>query len=106
MTNLLLITLITVIIVDISGFPNSIKTGLSKWLNKNKSIISIKPFDCSFCMNFWISLIYLIIHKDVTINNIALVLVLSTLTPTMKDLINLTKDIMTKFINTIYDKIL
>ena len=61
--NLFLISVICVLIIDLSGFIDSLKYGLSKLLTKNKlaSIdYRLKPIDCSLCMSFWISLIYIL----------------------------------------------
>ena len=52
------ITVIVVIIVDISGFVDIIKSFVGKVLHINN--VKLKPLDCSFCMNWWVSLIYLI----------------------------------------------
>ena len=61
--NLIFIWIIAVIVIDISGIMDSVKYGLSKFLTKGKITTTdyrIKPFACSFCMNFWTGLVYLI----------------------------------------------
>lgn len=61
--NLIFIWIIAVIVIDISGIMDSVKYGLSRFLTKGKiptTDYRIKPFDCSFCMNFWTGLVYLI----------------------------------------------
>ena len=61
--NLIFIWIVTVIVIDISGIIDSIKYGLSNMLTKGKiptTDYRLKPFDCSFCMNFWTGLVYLI----------------------------------------------
>ena len=61
--NLIYIWIIVVIIIDISDFIESLKTGISKLLTKGKIITTnfdLKPLSCSFCMNWWIGLIYII----------------------------------------------
>lgn len=40
---------VVVILVDMSGFMDEMKARLKRWLGL-KSDISLKPFDCSFCM--------------------------------------------------------
>jgi hypothetical protein len=55
--DLLLIAVITIYIVDLSGFTDSWRTALTRLL-KAKELKPIKPFDCSLCMTWWICLIY------------------------------------------------
>lgn len=87
---LTLITLIVVEIVDISGFIDSLKQGLSLLLSKGKirkTDYRLKPLDCSYCMNFWISIIFLLYTGELTLLNIAIVLLLSHFTVAIKNII-------------------
>ena len=95
------ITIIVVIIVDISGFIDSIKTLIGKVLGINN--VSLKPFDCSFCLNFWVSLIYLLITNELSITAVMVTLLLSTMTPVIGDLVYLIRDFLGKAINKIYN---
>ena len=95
------ITVIVVIIVDISGFVDSVKTLIGKVLHINN--VSLKPIDCSFCLNFWVSMAYLVITNELTITAIMVTLLLSTMTPIIKDAIYLIRDSIGKAINKIYN---
>ena len=97
------ISIIVVIIVDISGFIDSIKTFVGKVLGINN--VSLKPIDCSFCMNFWASLGYLLITNELSITAVMVALLLSTMTPIIKDAIYLIRDIFGKIILKINDLI-
>lgn len=102
--NILLIAVICVCIIDISGFVNSMKSALSKLLTKGKlsnSNYSLKPFDCSLCMTFWIGLIYLIICNSISILNIAVLLLIAVSTPIINDIIRLIQDLIIKLIQVI-----
>ena len=94
------ITVIVVIIVDISGFVDSVKTLIGKVLHINN--VSLKPIDCSFCLNFWVSMAYLLITNELTITAIMVTLLLSTMTPIIKDAIYLIRDLLGKAINKAY----
>ena len=94
------LTVIVVIIVDISGFIDSIKTLIGKVLGINN--VSLKPFDCSFCMNFWVSIAYLVITNELTITAVMVALLLSTMTPVIQDLIYLIRDFLGKIISKAY----
>lgn len=55
--DLILVALVTIYIVDISGFTQSWRDALSRWL-KVSNLRSLKPFDCGKCMTWWVCLIY------------------------------------------------
>lgn len=95
------ITIVVVIIVDISAFVDSIKNLIGKALGINN--VKLKPFDCSFCMNFWTSIAYLLITNELTITAVMVTLLLSTMTPIIKDAIYLIRDLIGKIINKIYN---
>ena len=95
------ITVIVVIIVDISGFVDSIKSLIGKVLHINN--VKLKPFDCSFCLNLWVSIAYLLITNELSITAVMVTLLLSTLTPIIKDTIYLIRDLLGKAINKIYN---
>lgn len=105
--NLLFIAIIVVCIVDISGIMDSIKKLISMiWTNGKiiKTDFRIKPLDCSFCMNWWIGLIYLICIGQCSLMLIAYILLLSVMTPVIQQFIILVKDLLIKITNVIYEK--
>ena len=95
------ITVIVVIVVDISGFIDSIKSLIGKVLHINN--VSLKPLDCSFCLNFWASLIYLLITNELSITAVMFALIMSVMTTVIKDAIYLIRDLIGKIINKIYN---
>lgn len=96
--NLILIQIIAVLIIDQSGFIQSIEDGLSKWLNIKKAHIP-KPFSCSLCTTFWAGLIYLLVAHTLTLPYIAALLLIAVMSSVTNDLIYLLKDILTTIIN-------
>lgn len=63
--NTLFITVIIVLIIDISGFIENLKRLIFRLLN-GKSVkykdFNLKPVDCSFCLSFWVNLIFLVVN--------------------------------------------
>lgn len=62
--NAFIITVISVIIIDISGFVNNVKRLVFRLLNGKEvkyKEFNFNPFDCSFCFSFWVNLIFLIV---------------------------------------------
>ena len=95
------LTVIVVIVVDISGFIDSIKTLVGKVLQINN--VSLKLIECSFCLNWWVSLAYLVITNQLSLTTVMVTLLLSTMTPIIKDAIYLVRDLIGKVINKIYN---
>ena len=103
--DLLLIALICVVIVDLSGFVDSVKSGI-KWLitkgKMNSSDYRLKPFDCSLCMTFWTGLIFLLATGNFTLTYLAVLVVISLFCTILKSSILLVEDIFKTIIKLIY----
>lgn len=109
-TLFIMICLATIVvnIVDISDFPYSVKKVISYVLTKGKMTSTdfrLHLIDCSWCISSWANLIYLVCVGKFTIPFIAATFIIATLTPVIKDLIILMKDLIIKAINKIYDLI-
>ena len=98
-TDLFSILIICVLVIDISGFVHSIKAAIGKYLKISPNSFRIKPFDCSFCMTFWVSMIYLLVAGRFTLVNIAVVLLLCCLTTPLKNLVMSVRDKLTKWMD-------
>lgn len=98
-TDLFSILIICVLVIDISGFVHSIKVVIGKYLGISPNSFRIKPFDCSFCMTFWASMIYLLVVGRFTLVNIAVVLLLCCLTTPLKNLVMSVRDKLTKWMD-------
>ena len=106
MNEIIYIAIICVVIIDLSGFIQELEQMLKKWLKIQKGEVRIpKPFSCSLCMCFWTGLIYLLCTGQFTFFMIAYVLLISILTPQIKDLIYLFKDTIDFILRSIYNKI-
>lgn len=47
---------LTVFVVDLSGFTQSWKGALARWLRVDPDRLKVKPLDCSLCMTWWVTL--------------------------------------------------
>lgn len=77
-TDLLMVAFVTVYIVDLSGFTDSWRGAISRWLNI-KSLRPLKPFDCSLCMTWWVCLVYAWVNWGMSIQIVAYCALLSFL---------------------------
>jgi hypothetical protein len=76
MIELIYINIAIVFLIDQSGFIEKFKIMLKKVLTKGKFSdpnYSLKPIDCSLCMTFWISLIYLLIVNLLSIESFMII---------------------------------
>lgn len=76
--DLILVALVTIYIVDISGFTESWRDALAKRLHVSR-LRPLKPFDCGKCMTWWVCLIYPICTGDISLGTIAFAALLSHL---------------------------
>lgn len=95
---LLIIQFLTVAVIDYSGAVEDMFTPLVRKITGSKIGTIGKPFSCSFCLNFWLGLIALLIMKSFTLPYIAAVMGLSILTPVTLDLIHMVKDFLERII--------
>lgn len=103
--NLFIISVIWVLILDLSGFAQTIDKTFYKIFYPNRPYRTdahFKPFDCSLCMTWWSCLIYLIVIQALTLPNIAFSLLFAWLTTTEKDIFIMVKDMVTKLIDLLY----
>lgn len=106
--NLILISIICVCIIDLSGFIDSIKYGMSHLITKGVLTTTnyrIKPFDCSLCMTHWLGLIYLIVAGKLSILTYTVLLLIAVSTPIIQDFIRLIQDLLTTIINKINNRL-
>ena len=75
---LLLVALVTIYIVDISGFTESWRAWCANRLHISK-MKPLPPFDCGKCMTWWVCLIYALCVGQISVGTIAFAALLSHL---------------------------
>ena len=76
--DLIWVALVTIYIVDLSGFTDSWRSGLARLLHI-KSLRPLPPFDCGKCATFWACIIYSATQWMLCIETIAFAALLSFL---------------------------
>ena len=99
--DLILVALVTIYIVDLSGFTQTWLSFLSHY--KGRKITELKPFSCSLCMVWWVCLIYAVIVGNLTIPVVALIAFLSLLSVPCGQLLMLIREVFLKVINKLMD---
>lgn len=101
MLELFLISVICVIIIDLSGFTDSIKSGIKKLVTKGRMSdpnYSLKPIDCSFCMTWWTGLCYILITHIFSLWMVTYLLLICVMTPVIRDFIILIRDLFIRLL--------
>ena len=91
-TDLILIQVIVVILIDISGIVQSIEGLIARMLSLKKA--KVYMLECSFCMNHHISVIYLLLTGALSLKTYAIVLVLCFLTSVTKEVLWTVRDFL------------
>ena len=102
--NLFLIQAIVVSLVDLSGFVDTVKHWVYKWLWPNRPYrdFDFKPWSCDYCMTHHIGLLYLLIVGKWSLLAYAILLALCFFAPLLKDIFIFVKDLITKLLDLLY----
>lgn len=101
--DLIFVALITIYIVDLSGFTDTWLKVLSAY--KGRKIQELKPFSCSLCMVWWVCLIYSLVAGICSIPVVAFIAFLSFLSIPLGQLLILVREAILKVINIFMDKL-
>lgn len=97
-THLFLVGLVTIYIVDISGFTESWRSALARLL-KISAMRSIKPFDCGKCMAWWVCIIYALCTGHLNLGTIAFSALLSHLSVPLGETLIFIREWFTRIID-------
>lgn len=91
--DLLILTAVTVFVVDLSGFSDT----LLGWANRivrpyGRRFTQLRPFTCSLCATWWLGLLYLLITRQLSIQGVGLVALCSLSTTVAANALMLVKD--------------
>lgn len=95
--DLILVAMVTIYIVDLSGFTDTWLKVLSHY--KGRNISQLKPFSCSLCMVWWVCLIFLVISRKCSLPMVAFSALLSLLSVPIGQLLMLIREAILKAIN-------
>lgn len=95
--DLILVALITIYIVDLSGWTDTWLSFLSHY--KGRKITELKPFSCSLCMVWWVCLIFLLVVGRFTLPLIAFSALLSFLSVPLGQVLILVRETLNKVID-------
>ena len=101
--DLLLVALITIYIVDLSGFTDTILDLASGWMHRK--VTKLRPFTCSLCMVWWVCLVYLLVVGEFTIPLVALSALLSYLSVPIGQLLSFIKESFLAIVCKLTDKL-
>ena len=100
---LILVALITIYVVDLSGFTDTWLKFLSAY--KGRKITELKPFSCSLCMVWWVCLTYLVTTSQLTLSLVAFTALLSFLSIPMGQILVMLREVILHFINKLMSRL-
>ena len=100
---LILVALVTIYVVDLSGFTDTWLKFLSAY--KGRKITELKPFSCSLCMVWWVCLTYLVTTSQLTLSLVAFTALLSFLSIPMGQILVLLREVMLYIINKLMSRL-
>lgn len=89
--------LVTIYIVDLSGFTDTWLKVLSAY--KGRKITEVKPFSCSLCMVWWVCLAFLLMSAKLTLPMVAFSALLSMMSVPIGQLLILVRESFITIIN-------
>lgn len=100
---LILVAMITIYVVDLSGFTDTWLKFLSAY--KGRKITELKPFSCSLCMVWWVCLAYLVTTSQLTLSLVAFTALLSFLPIPMGQILVMLREVMLYIINKLMSRL-
>ena len=100
---LILVALITIYVVDLSGFTDTWLKFISAY--KGRKITELKPFSCSLCMVWWVCLAYLVTTSQLTLSLVAFTALLSFLSIPMGQILVLLREVMLYIVNKLMSRL-
>lgn len=100
---LILVAMITIYVVDLSGFTDTWLKFLSAY--KGRKITELKPFSCSLCMVWWMCLAFLLMSAKLTLPLVAFSALLSFLSIPLGQILVLLREVMLHVINKLMSRL-
>ena len=99
--DIILVALVTIYIVDLSGFTETWLNILSNY--RGRKITGLKPFSCSLCMVWWVCMIFSLVTGECSIPMVAFIALLSLLSVPCGQLLILIREAFLKVITKLMD---
>ena len=96
--DMMLVALLTIYIVDISGFKRSWRILVAKLLHI-RELRPLPPFDCSLCMVWWVGIAYSLIVGTLSLPMLSFIALLSFLSVPIGQLFILIREGMNKIVS-------
>lgn len=89
LVDMLWLCAIVTFIVDVSGWTDTWKGWLGRWLTV--TVGRVRPFDCSLCMTWWACVVLLLCRGAFSLENIAIAAVVAALSKVVAELYSLAR---------------
>ena len=102
--DLTLVSVLAVYIVDLSGFTESWRDALARWLGKSPAVLRpLPPLDCGQCMTWWSCIAYAICAGEFSLGVLVWCALLAFLTPFTGQLLLLVREALLWAVRRLFD---
>ncbi len=101
---MILVSAVVVYIVDLSGFTESWRDALARWLKVGR-LRPLPPLDCGQCMSWWTCLVYALCMGELTLGTVAWSAFLAFMSTVTGGVLTLFREIAITVINRIIDRL-
>ena len=103
---MLMVSVVTVYVVDLSGCTDSWRGALARWLKTSpQRLRALPPFDCGQCMSWWICLGYALICGKFSVETVLWSALLAFLSTVTGQLLLLIRELLLFMINQVMKRI-
>lgn len=99
--DLILVAVVTIYIVDLSGFTDTWLKVLSHYTGRK--ITELKPFSCSLCMVWWVGIAFLLVSRKWSLPMLVVVSMLSFLSVPIGQFLLFVRQAILKLVNILMD---
>lgn len=103
---MLMVSVVTVYVVDLSGFTDSWRGALARCLHiLPENLRALRPFDCGQCMSWWMCLAYALCCGEISVGTVAWSALLAFLSTVTGQMLLLIRELLLYMINKIMKRI-
>ena len=103
--HLILMAVVTVYVVDVSGFTDSWRNALQRILPPGQRLGSLRPFDCGTCMTWWTCVAFSAIKGELSLLTVVVSAMLSLMAVPIGELLILFREGTSSLLRKIIDKL-
>ena len=103
---MILVSAVAVYVVDLSGFTDSWRGMLARWLKTSpQRLRALPPFDCGQCMSWWACLVWALAYGEFSLGTVAWAAFLAFMSTATGQLLLLIRETSLSIINRLFTRL-